>query len=288
MTENVITLLGEALTEETVAAAAREVAPVRKEWIVPGHACDLFIAEMTPELEKRLGGLGLPVDWVVQPVKHQRKQLLIADMDSTIITVECLDELADFVGRKAEVAEITARAMNGELEFEPALKERVALLEGLPEDVLQQCYNERVRFTPGARELVQTMRGSGAYCVLVSGGFTFFTSRVAEAVGFHEHHANRLEIMNGKLTGRVMPPILGKQAKREALERLLRERDIKREDVLAVGDGANDLPMLLAAGLGIAYYAKPAVQAQARHRINRCDLRALLWMQGLRDAPTGG
>lgn len=223
---------------------------------------------------------GKQIDWIVQPIETRRKKLLITDMDSTMITGECIDELADFVGKKAEVAAITERAMNGELDFAEALTERVALLRGLPEAVLQQCYDERVKMMPGGRELVARMRAEGAQCVLVSGGFTFFTQRVAAELGFHEHYANVLEVQDGKLTGRVVPPILGKEAKLAVLQRKVAELGITPEDVLAVGDGANDLPMLLAAGLGVAYHAKPVVQAQAKHRINHCDLSALLYAQG--------
>lgn len=277
--------MGEGVTPELASECARALGG-RVEWR-GGGAADIRMADdgyrMT-EVEAALSSVIRPpssIDYIAQPAANRRKKLLICDMDSTIITVECIDELADFVGKKAEVAAITERAMNGELDFAQALTERVALLAGLPESTLQRCYDERVRFTPGAKELVSAMRANGATCVLVSGGFTFFTSRVAEALGFHAHHANVLEVEGGALTGRVVPPILGKEAKLAQLEHYVNVLGMTPADVLAVGDGANDLPMLLAAGLGVAYHAKPSVQAAAHHRINHCDLRALLWAQGM-------
>lgn len=222
-----------------------------------------------------------PIDLIFQPLTHRRKKLLIADMESTIITCECLDELAELIGIRDKIAAITARAMNGELDFEAALRERVALLKGLPESALQKVYDEKVRLMPGAKELISSMKANGAYCMLVSGGFDFYTSRIAAQLGFDEHRSNRLEIENGVLTGRVLDPILGKEAKLEALKETCAKRHIAIEDTLAVGDGANDLPMLLAAGLGVAYHAKPSVRAQAKARIDHADLRALLWAQGI-------
>lgn len=293
--ELVVTLIAKAETNtltgqwvDTMSAAlAAQAMPVKKQqWLSQNAACDLFIdtgsADALDDAVSALLG-ERPVDAVVQPAAGRRKQLLISDMDSTMITIECIDELADFVGKKAQVAAITERAMNGELNFETALTERVALLAGLPESVLEQAYNERVKLMPGASELVGTMNRNGAYCVLVSGGFTFFTSRVAAALGFHEDHANRLEVEGGKLTGRVIHPILGKEAKLESLRHICAIKRISRDDSLAVGDGANDLPMLQAAGLGVAYHAKPVVKAQARARISHNDLRALLYLQGYRD-----
>jgi phosphoserine phosphatase len=220
------------------------------------------------------------VDWCLQPAAGRKKRLLVADMDSTIINVECLDELADFAGLKAEISAITERAMRGELEFEGALRERVAMLKGLPVEALQKAYDERVRLNPGARTLVRTMRGNGARCVLVSGGFTFFTSRVAQAALFHAHRANRLEEADGKLTGLVAQPILGREAKLAALHEEANVARAPLEATLAVGDGANDLGMIEAAGLGVAYRAKPIVAAQADAQVNHCDLTALLYFQG--------
>jgi phosphoserine phosphatase len=279
--------LTQGLIDTMVTTLGAQGIPVKKQaWLAEHIACDLFITHSNDDaMDARVRAiLGMqPVDVVVQPAADRRKQLLISDMDSTMITVECIDELADFVGKKAQVAQITERAMNGELNFEAALTERVALLAGLPEETLTKAYTQRVTMMPGARELVATMVKHDAYCVLVSGGFTFFTERVAQELGFHENHANRLEIEDGKLTGRVIPPILGKEAKLDSLKNICAIKRISRENALAVGDGANDLPMLQSAGLGIAYHAKPTVIAQSKARISHCDLRALLYVQGYRD-----
>jgi len=247
-------------------------------------ACDLpLIAErdaaeavVATELD------GLPVDVCVQPAAGRRKRLLVADMDSTIINVECLDELADFAGLKAEISAITERAMRGELQFEGALRERVGMLKGLATTALQQAYDERVRLNPGARTLVRTMAANGARCALVSGGFTFFTSRVAEAAGFHVNRANTLIEQDGRLTGQVGDPILGKEAKLAALHEEAAALGAPLSATLAVGDGANDLAMIQAAGLGVAYRAKPIVAAQAHAKVDHADLTALLYFQGYR------
>lgn len=223
---------------------------------------------------------GLPVDFAVTSSENRRKRLLIADMDSTIINVECLDELADFAGVKDKVSEITERAMRGELAFEGALRERVGMLTGLSVDALQSCYDDRVRLNPGAKTLVETMAAHGARCALVSGGFTFFTSRVAEAAGFHLNRANTLIDADGKLTGQVGDPILGKEAKLAALREETSALGLTPADALAVGDGANDLAMIEVAGLGVAYRAKPIVAAQAHAKVDHADLTALLYFQG--------
>jgi phosphoserine phosphatase len=223
---------------------------------------------------------GLPLDWCLQPVAGRRKRLLVADMDSTIINVECLDELADFAGLKPHIAAITERAMRGELEFETALRERVALLRGLGVGALQQAYDERVRLNPGARALVRTMAANGARCLLVSGGFTFFTSRVAEAAGFHENRANTLLDDGAELTGLVGEPILGREAKLTALLGEAERLGLPLSETMAVGDGANDLGMIEVAGLGVAYRAKPIVAAQADAKVDHADLTALLHFQG--------
>lgn len=223
---------------------------------------------------------GLAVDYCVQPTAGRRKRLLIADMDSTIIGCECLDELADFAGVKAAVSEITERAMRGELEFEGALRERVAMLAGLDLSALKDCYEQRVRLNPGARTLVTTMAAHGARCLLVSGGFTYFTTRVAEAAGFHEDRANRLIEAAGALTGQVADPILGREAKLAALRQESGRLELDLSATVAIGDGANDLAMIEAAGLGIAYRAKPLVAARADARIDHADLTALLYFQG--------
>lgn len=224
----------------------------------------------------------LPVDLCVQPADGRKKRLLIADMDSTIIGCECLDELADFAGKKAEIAEITERAMRGELQFEGALRERVGKLAGLSTDALQQCYDQRVRLNPGAASLVKTMAANGARCLLVSGGFKFFTSRVAAAAGFHEDRANTLFEEAGKLTGKVGEPILGREAKLASLQEAAKALGAPLFETLAVGDGANDLAMIDAAGLGVAYRAKPIVAAEADARVDHADLTALLYFQGYR------
>ncbi|MDB5496363.1 MAG: serB [Phenylobacterium sp.] len=223
---------------------------------------------------------GQSLDWCLQPLAGRRKRLLVADMDSTIINVECLDELADFAGLKAEISAITERAMRGELPFEGALRERVAMLKGLPVTALQAAYDERARLNPGARTLVRTMAANGARCVLVSGGFNFFTQRVAAAAGFHAERANTLGEAAGALTGLVGEPILGRAAKLAALTEEAAALGIPFAQTLAVGDGANDLAMIEAAGLGVAYRAKPIVAAQADARIDHADLTALLYFQG--------
>jgi phosphoserine phosphatase len=226
---------------------------------------------------------GLPVDYALLPDNQdRRKRLLVADMDSTIIGCECLDELADFAGVKAEVSAITERAMRGEIDFEGALHERVAMLKGLPSSDLQRCFDERVRLNSGARTLVATMAAHGARCVLVSGGFDFFTGRVASAAGFQSDRANRLIEADGRLTGQVSDPILGREAKLAALREEVAALGLEPSAALAIGDGANDLAMIEAAGLGVAYRAKPVVAARADARVDHADLTALLYFQGYR------
>lgn len=215
---------------------------------------------------------------------HRRKKLLIADMDSTIINVECLDELADMAGIKPQIAAITERAMRGELEFESALRERVGMLKGLPLNALARTYDERVRLNPGAKRLLATMRAHGAHSLLVSGGFTYFTSRVAKEAGFDEHQGNTLLDDGAALTGAVGIPILGREAKLAALEKAVKKLNIDFEDTLAVGDGANDLAMIRRAGLGVAYHAKPVVATAASAAVRHGDLTALLYLQGYSDA----
>ena len=247
----------------------------------PGEAADIPLTA-APDMELVRTALdGAAVDAIAVRPRGRRKGLLIADMDSTIITSETLDELADIAGIGAKIAAITAQAMNGELDFKDALRERVSMLKGLPIEALDQTW-DRIRLTPGAGELVATMRGRGALTALVSGGFTFFTGRVAEKVGFELHRSNELLHADGKLLGTVAEPILDRSAKLDALRDLAAERGVQLKATLAVGDGANDLDMLREAGLGVAYHAKPIVAAEARARVDHADLRALLFAQGYR------
>jgi phosphoserine phosphatase len=260
----------------------------------PGHAQWLFdeVAVDIPftgsedirSVERRLREArgDLPIDIVVQPQAFRRKKLFLADMDSTMIGQECIDELADYAGLKAHVAGITERAMRGEIEFEPALRERVALLKGLPVSVVDEVLQKRITLTPGGRELVATMRAHGAWTCLISGGFTLFTNAVADMIGFQENRANQLQVEDGKLTGEVIEPIVGRAAKLATLTELRESFDLDNIDTLVVGDGANDLGMIEQAGLGVAYHAKPAVAAVAAARIDYGDLTALLYAQGYR------
>lgn len=250
-----------------------------------GLAVDTFLeADDLTMLRPVVAGLlaGKAVDFCLQPAIGRRKGLLIADMDSTIINVECIDELADFAGVKAQVSEITERAMRGELDFEAALRERVAMLKGLPVADLQRAYDERVRLNPGARTLVRTMTANGAKAFLVSGGFSFFTSRVAQAAGFDANRANTLIEAGGVLAGLVGEPILGREAKLAALREEAATLGLPLSATLAVGDGANDLAMIEASGLGVAYRAKPIVAAQAHAKVDHTDLTSLLYFQGYR------
>jgi len=250
-------------------------------WLNPGVAAEFDLAAMPGNRWEVWDGLqALGLDLVVQRSEGRRKRLLLADMDSTMIGQECVDELAAMAGIGAKVAAITARAMNGELDFEAALTERVALLRGLPEAVIGQVLAERITYTPGGRDLVATMKANGGHAALVSGGFTAFTGAVAEALGFDEHRANRLLTSGGKLTGEVARPILGREAKVAALREIAGRLGIGTEAAMAVGDGANDLGMLGLAGAGVALHAKPVVAAECDIRITHGDLTALLYIQG--------
>lgn len=255
--------------------------------LASGIAADLILPAPADarSIEKTLRSiLGIePIDVVVQPLAGRRKRLFLADMDSTMIGQECIDELADYVGLKAEVSEITERAMRGEIAFEPALRERVALLKNLPVGVVDEIIASRITLTPGGRELVQTMRANGFYTCLVSGGFTLFTGPVAAKIGFHEHRSNFLVLKDEKLAGEVTEPILGREAKLATLMELRERFDLRATETMAVGDGANDLAMLGEAGLGVAFHAKPAVAAAAHARVDHADLSALLYVQGYRD-----
>jgi phosphoserine phosphatase len=268
------------------------------DWLAPGVATDIaFLGEdfegaSADEAERLSKDLAQdirdiigkdPVDVVIQPHEGRRKKLFLADMDSTMIGQECIDELADFAGFKDRVAAITERAMRGEIAFEPALRERVALLKGLPQTIIDKVIAERIRLTPGGPTLVATMRAHGAYTCLVSGGFTAFTSKIGAMVGFDEDHANTLLTdAQGNLTGTVAEPILGRDAKLATLKDLSARFGLAGEETIAVGDGANDIPMITAAGLGVAYHAKPAVKDAAAAQIDHGDLTALLYAQGYR------
>ncbi len=270
-----------ALDPATLEALARRWQGAAPRWLAPGEAAEVALPALPPdrwEVWAELQPRG--IDLAVLPAAGRRKRALLADMDSTMIEQECIDELAAVAGVGPRVAAITARAMNGEIDFEDALRARVALLAGLPEAVLAEVMARRITFRPGGRTLVATMAAAGARCLLVSGGFTAFTAPVAAHLGFHEHRANRLLVEDGRLTGRVAEPVLGRAAKVESLRALEARHGIPPEAVLAVGDGANDLGMLGAAGMGVALHAKPAVAAACDLRVSHGDLTALLYLQG--------
>ena len=294
-TDHVIVLINApdkgALDDAVVATAIDTVAPFHPElrWLNEEGRTAAEVAFTPPpshflprSLEDRLRGrlMGRAVDLAVLPLGRRQKKLLIADMDSTIIGQECIDELAAAAGVGEQVAAITERAMKGELGFRDALRERVAMLKGLPETAIAEVIERRITITPGARTLVQTMKANGAYTALISGGFTPFAEYVARTVGFDCHQANDLPAAGGALTGEAAEPILGKDAKRDALERLVEKRGLSLDDALAVGDGANDADMIAAAGLGVAFHAKPVLADVADARIEHGDLTALLYLQG--------
>jgi phosphoserine phosphatase SerB len=274
------------LTSSLGEKAAEAVAASGLYWLADGVSCDIALKDGTEpdyaEATLRTLLAGQPIDIAVQEQDSRRKKFLIADMDSTMIGQECIDELAAEVGLKEKVSAITARAMNGEIAFEPALRERVALLEGLPVSVIDEVIAKRITLTPGGPELIATMKAKGHYTALVSGGFTVFTSRIAAMLGFDENRANILLEQDGRLTGKVAEPILGKQAKVDALLDITARLGIEPADAIAVGDGANDLGMLHLAGAGVALHAKPAVAAEAKIRLDFADLTGLLYLQGYR------
>ncbi len=287
--ENVATLIGSpehAINELALSLLMEMIAEhngriIRHAWLSPNEAVDIFYEGGNEDLKNTLNEWGLTqgIDIILQKTEGRRKKALLADMESTLIKEEMLEELADFVGLRARVEEITTRAMNGDLDFKEALKERLALLKDLPAVILDELCT-KITLTPGAKELVATMRGAGARCVIVSGGFKVFTDYVAEQLGFDENHGNIPDIQNGKLSGAMVEPVLDKHSKLNVLCETAKQMGISQSDVCAVGDGANDVPMLLAAGLGVAYHAKPAVQKQAHHNVRYTNLRALLWAQG--------
>ncbi|MEZ5823950.1 MAG: phosphoserine phosphatase SerB [Geminicoccaceae bacterium] len=277
---------GEPLSGEFVNVLARLVRG-KVRWLAEGRAAELLTEEMDPRTVKDLVARDLDalgMDLLVLQAEGRRKALMVADMDSTLITIECIDELADMIGMRGEVAAITEKAMAGLLDFESALVERVALLEGVAETAIEEVIRERLKLMPGASALVSTMRAHGAMTALVSGGFTAFTAHVAARLGLDIHRSNRLEVRNGRLTGRIEGDIVGPRAKEAALREFTALRGLEREQTMAVGDGANDRDMIAAAGLGVAFHAKPAVQAMADLSVTHGDLRSLLYVQGYSDA----
>ncbi|MER9418198.1 phosphoserine phosphatase SerB [Mesorhizobium sp. M0306] len=277
---------GRALTSTLANMASRSVGASAVRWLAEGIACELDLpetadaSEITASLQAALASE--PIDVAVQPAENRRKKILIADMDSTMIDQECIDELADEIGVKDRVAAITTRSMNGEIAFEPALRERVALLKGLDAAIIDRIIDNRLTLASGGRTLVQTMAANGAWTALISGGFDIFTTRIAALLGFHENRANRLIEQDRRFTGLVAEPILGRAAKAEALIEISARLGLTPADAIAVGDGANDLDMIRLAGIGVALHAKPAVAAEAKIRIDHGDLTALLYLQGYR------
>ena len=288
--ENVLVLIAAGLSAEHVVAAATVLRAVGAacgdpDWLAEGTACDLPFFGVDPAgaeeaVRAALEDAAIDIAAVAAAAADRRKMLLVADMDSTIIGQECLDELADAAGLGDRVAELTRRAMAGKLDFAEALAQRVAMLKGLPEQTLQRVFDERIRLNPGARTLLSTMAANGAHSALVSGGFRFFTSRVAAAAGFETFTGNELEITGGRLTGRVAGAIVGAEGKLAALRTETARHGLRPSLALATGDGANDVPMLRAAGLSVAYHAKPGVRDAATARIDHGDLTALLYLQG--------
>ncbi len=291
MTSHVLTLIGNArsarLEPVHVERVCRGLGVIGKtDWLADGEACDVFVdsplstADISDHARDALSGTAF--DAVCTPTEGRRKKLLISDMDSTIIDQECIDELGDALGVGSRIREITQAVVQGNISFSDALRERMALMKGMEHDLLMSVYEGRITLKPGARTLVQTMRHHGAYCILVSGGFSFFTRRIAERVGFHDHQGNELVFEDGKLTGEVQEPILGRTAKLKTLMWLCDEKGLEPSDLLAVGDGANDIKMIEAAGLGVAFHGSDSLKSQANARIDHGDLTALLYIQGFR------
>jgi len=291
MTVFVLTLVGNAISAPLELGHVEKVqdllgASTKTDWLAENEACDMFhdspisAAELLEKARQVLSGAR--IDVVCTTAKNRRKKLLVSDMDSTIINQECIDELGDATGVGPQIRRITAAVVRGDIDFSSALHQRLALMKGMKHDVLERVYRERISLYAGARTLVQTMRHHGAFCVLVSGGFSFFTSRIAERVGFHEHRANRLAFENGKLTGQVLQPVLDRSAKLDTMDTTRKKLGLTTSEVLAVGDGANDIEMIRAAGLGVAFHGPDAVRKQATACIDHGDLSALLYIQGFR------
>jgi len=290
MTMYALTLIGGEKQERLLQANLDQVCrrldlDCEPDWLAEAKACDLIFrselsaAEITAQAAEALEGT--KIDAVCTPAHQRRKRILISDMDSTIIDQECIDELGDAIGIGSQISRITQAVVNGEIGFPEALRQRMALMKGMEYGLLERVYKERVTLKAGARTLVRTMRHHGAYCILVSGGFSFFTSRVAESVGFHDHQANELTFVAGKLTGNVLEPILGRTAKLDTLRRLCEAKGLSTTDVLATGDGANDIKMIKAAGLGVAFHGSGALKNE-NACINHTDLTSLLYIQGYR------
>jgi phosphoserine phosphatase len=294
MTSYVLTLIGNAESAPLESIHIERVLeclelPAETDWLAEREACDLFInSSLSPEAitdKARIGLAGDAVDPVCTRLKGRRKKLLISDMDSTIIHQECIDELADAIGIGPQIREITATVIRGDISFPDALRKRISLMKGMDIKTLEKVYEQRITLKPGARTLVQTMRHYGAYCILVSGGFTYFTSRIAVRLGFHNHQGNELYFDQGKLTGKAQDQILGRSAKLDTLMALCDEKNLSPAEVLAVGDGANDMKMIQAAGLGVAFHDHSgSLRDQANARIEHGDLTALLYIQGFRKA----
>ena len=275
------------LSQSLITDVSRILNPTYTNWLAPGKACDLFLASNTIQerAEAELAQIlsEAEIDHAIQTNNNRRKKALIADMDSTMIHQECIDELALEAGAGDEVAEITTRAMNGEIDFIDAMKMRVAVLEKLNISAINRVLENRITFVPGGRELVQTMKAKGSYTALVSGGFTAFTTQVAKILGFDEHRANILETNNDMLTGRLIEPVLGGEAKVKALYEIGEKLTLSPGDFITVGDGANDIPMLKLAGTGVAFHAKPKVRAVTKIHIDHGDLTSLLYLQGYKE-----
>jgi len=292
MTSYVLTLIGNAESAPLEPVHIESVlqcleTPAETDWLAEREACDLFVdSQLSAEsITKKTRDVlsGDTIDAVCTRIKGRRKKLLISDMDSTIINQECIDELADIIGIGPQIREITATVIRGDISFPEALRKRIGLMKGMDIKTLGKVYEQRITLKPGARTLVQTMRHHGAYCILVSGGFTYFTSRIAARLGFHDHQGNELIFDQGKLTGEAQDQILGRSAKLDTLMALCEEKNLKPSDVLAVGDGANDMKMIQAAGLGVAFHDHSgSLRDQANARIEHGDLTALLYIQGYR------